>query len=99
MKHYTLDGSAVAALREANGLRLADVADKAGISVPYLSMLEDGRRQPSSAVALKIANALGARFADIAATKGLDSQGRCDHCGYHVDSPGYKTAHEIAQAS
>lgn len=99
MKHYTLNRQAVAQLREAQGLSQVQLAEIVGVGPDMLSRYESGARQPSSAVALKIATALGVRFADITVTKGLDAQGRCDHCGYHVDSPGYKAAHGLVKVS
>lgn len=44
---------------------LADVADEAGISVPYLSEVERGRKEPSSEVLAAVAGALGLRLADL----------------------------------
>jgi len=44
-------------LRKERGLRLKDIADKAGISVPFLSDLERGRTQPSLETLRTIAGA------------------------------------------
>lgn len=44
---------------------LSDVADKAGISVQYLSEVERGRKEPSSEVLAAVAGALGLRMADL----------------------------------
>lgn len=44
---------------------LADVAERAGISVQYLSEVERGRKEPSSEVLAAVAGALGLRLADL----------------------------------
>lgn len=74
MKHYELDGRQVALLREQRGMGQADLAEKCDLAASYVSLLESGTRQPSSAVALKIAAALGVRFKDITRTKGLQPE-------------------------
>jgi transcriptional regulator with XRE-family HTH domain len=65
MKHYTLDGSAVAALREAAGLTQVQLAKLVGIGPDGISRLESGARQPSPQTARRIADALGVEFAAI----------------------------------
>ena len=45
--------------REELGERLVDVADRAGISVQYLSEIERGRKDPSSEVLSAVSGALG----------------------------------------
>jgi transcriptional regulator with XRE-family HTH domain len=72
MKHYELDGHEVALLREQQGMSQADLAEKCGVNPSYMSLLESGGRQPSSAVTFKIASALGVAFAAITRTKGLE---------------------------
>lgn len=74
MKHYDLDGPAVARLRESKGLSQVDLADRCGVNPSYVSLLESGTRQPSSALALKIANTLRVKFADITRTKGYEGE-------------------------
>lgn len=44
---------------------LTDVAERAGISVQYLSEVERGRKEPSSEVLAAVAGALGLRMADL----------------------------------
>jgi transcriptional regulator with XRE-family HTH domain len=44
---------------------LADVADDAGVSVPYLSEVERGLKEPSSEVLGAVAGALGLRLVDL----------------------------------
>jgi transcriptional regulator with XRE-family HTH domain len=51
-------GKAIQVVRQAKKLRLASVAKAAGISVPFLSLVEGGRRQPSLQVLRRIADAL-----------------------------------------
>lgn len=72
MKHYDLDGQAVARLREAKGLSQVDLAARCDVNPSYVSLLESGTRQPSSSLALKIAKVLGVKFADITTGKELE---------------------------
>ncbi|WP_090054663.1 helix-turn-helix domain-containing protein [Lentzea fradiae] len=51
--------------REELGERLVDVADRAGISVQYLSEIERGRKEPSSEMIAAVAGALGVDLADL----------------------------------
>lgn len=44
---------------------LSDVAEKAGISVQYLSEVERGLKEPSSEVLSAVVGALGLRLADL----------------------------------
>lgn len=52
-------GKAIRIVREAKGIRLAVLAERSGVSVPFLSLVEHGDRQPSLAVLRKIADGLG----------------------------------------
>jgi transcriptional regulator with XRE-family HTH domain len=65
MKHHRLNGSTVAALREARGVSQAELARLCEISASYLSQLESGRRQPSPSVARLLAEHLGTAFSEI----------------------------------
>ncbi|USX51827.1 helix-turn-helix domain-containing protein [Lentzea sp. HUAS12] len=51
--------------REERGDRLVDVAERAGISVQYLSEIERGRKEPSSEMIAAVAGALGVELADL----------------------------------
>ncbi|MDX1965800.1 MAG: helix-turn-helix transcriptional regulator [Planctomycetaceae bacterium] len=51
-------GSTLRMLREARKLSLKDVAKDAEISTPFLTLVEQGRRQPSLVVLRKLASAL-----------------------------------------
>jgi predicted transcriptional regulator len=51
--------------RKQAGRTLADVAEQAGISTPYLSEVERGRKEPSSEVLSAVAGALGLRLVDL----------------------------------
>lgn len=51
-------GKGIRIVREAKGLRLGDVGKYAGVSVPFLSLVEKGEREPSLDVVLRIATAL-----------------------------------------
>jgi transcriptional regulator with XRE-family HTH domain len=52
-------GKAIRILRQAKGLRIGDVAENAGISAPFLCLVENGERQPSLTVLQRLAAALG----------------------------------------
>ncbi|MDE9367499.1 helix-turn-helix transcriptional regulator [Luteipulveratus sp. YIM 133132] len=57
-------------LREARlrqGRTLADVSGEAGVSMPYLSEIERGLKEPSSEVLGALCGALGATVADLVA--------------------------------
>ncbi len=52
-------GTVIRILRQARALKLKQLADAAGLSLPFLSLLESGQRQPSLDVMRRIASALG----------------------------------------
>jgi transcriptional regulator with XRE-family HTH domain len=52
-------GRAVRILRKSRGQKQSDLARAAGISVPMVSLLESGERQPSLSVLRRLAKALG----------------------------------------
>lgn len=56
-------GRAIAAARQANGLRTVDLAAAVGISRPYMANLEAGRVRLTDEVADKLAGALRVRKA------------------------------------
>lgn len=51
--------------RQAQGGRLVDVAERAGISPQYLSEIERGRKEPSSEMIAAVTGALGVDLADL----------------------------------
>ena len=51
--------------RHANERTLADVAQRAGVSIQYLSEVERGLKEPSSEVLSAVAGALGLRLFDL----------------------------------
>lgn len=51
--------------REYRGLTQQELAEKAGISKPYLSQIEAGKRKGSTAVLSALANALGLTLDDL----------------------------------
>lgn len=53
------NGYAVRALRKLIGLNVSELAGRAGIRQPHMSLIEQGKRQPSDDVAMRIAIALG----------------------------------------
>lgn len=52
-------GKAIRIVREAKGMKLAMLAERGGVSVPFLSLVENGERQPSLVVLRKLAEGLG----------------------------------------
>lgn len=46
---------------------LADVSEKSGVSIQYLSEIERGRKEPSSEILGAVAGALGMRLVDLTA--------------------------------
>ncbi len=59
MASRNVNGHTVKALREALGYKLGDLAAQLGIKHGTLSNIEAGRRQPSPALARRIADELG----------------------------------------
>ena len=58
-------GAELRRARHESGRTLGDVAGKAGISTPYLSEVERGRKEPSSEVLEAVAGALELRLVDL----------------------------------
>jgi transcriptional regulator with XRE-family HTH domain len=52
--------------RTEQGLRLADVAERAGVSTQYLSEVERGRKEASSEVLGAVTEALGSSLSELA---------------------------------
>jgi len=61
-------GAKIRERRTAGDLTLEDLADSAGLSVTYLGQTERGQRNPSVLVLWRIADALGVRLDELAAT-------------------------------
>lgn len=59
-------GHVLRAARRDQGLRLTDVADRAGMSPQYLSEVERGRKEASSQVLSALTRALGLTLVDLA---------------------------------
>lgn len=55
-------GNTLRMIREAKDLKLKDVATAANISMPFLTLVEQGRRQPSLTVLRELALALSVPF-------------------------------------
>jgi transcriptional regulator with XRE-family HTH domain len=53
-------GRRLAGIRERRGWKQTDLAEKAGLSVAFISEIENGKRNVSSEKLLQLANALGA---------------------------------------
>lgn len=53
-------GSRIAELRSRKGILQKDLAEQAGISVSFLSEVENGHRTPGAEILLRIADVLGA---------------------------------------
>ena len=67
-------GAHLRRLRHERGERLADTAERAGISPQYLSEIERGLKDPSSEMLSAIAGALGTDVGAIAVAVGLRMQ-------------------------
>lgn len=52
-------GKTIRILRQAKGLKLTQLASNSGISVAFLSLVENGERQPSLDVIRRLGKALG----------------------------------------
>jgi len=58
-------GASLRRRRDEQGLRIVDVADRASLSVAYVSEVERGRKEPSSEVVSALCGALGASLAEV----------------------------------
>ena len=58
-------GRSLRAIREEQGGRLVDIAERAGISPQYLSEIERGRKEPSSEMIAAVTGALGVDLAGL----------------------------------
>lgn len=67
-------GSQLRALRTAEGRTVASVATVAGLSVPYIANLENGRGNPTVTALTRLAEALGARL-EISLARGAEGEG------------------------
>ncbi len=66
-RYYEALGRAIRVLRTERGLERKDLAGAAGLSYPYLSEIETGRKRPSSKALFVIAEALGVRPSEVLA--------------------------------
>ncbi|MEK5068583.1 helix-turn-helix domain-containing protein [Sporosarcina sp. FSL K6-1508] len=58
-------GLAIKGVRNDKGLTLSDLSELSGISKPYLSQIESGKRQPSTEILKKLAIALEIHYFDL----------------------------------
>ncbi|HLT62365.1 MAG TPA: helix-turn-helix domain-containing protein [Microlunatus sp.] len=68
----SLIGGALRLVRQKQGRTLADVAEAAGVSVPYLSEIERGRKEPSSEVLGAVCDALRIELVELVALVGRE---------------------------
>src|SRR5215207_3247450 len=61
----TAIGTVLRRLRRQQGRTLQDVADAAGVSMPYLSEIERGRKEASSEILAVICRALGINLPEL----------------------------------
>jgi transcriptional regulator with XRE-family HTH domain len=66
MRYHRLNGAALAARREAKGFSQRELARRCGISAPYLCQIENGLKQPSPPVMIRLVAELGILLADVA---------------------------------
>jgi transcriptional regulator with XRE-family HTH domain len=64
-KEAVLFGAAVRRAREQRGIAQSVIADAAGISLTYLSLLERGENTPTLTVVFRICDALGIAPSDL----------------------------------
>ncbi|MBF6500094.1 helix-turn-helix transcriptional regulator [Nocardia farcinica] len=83
--------SLVRAVRRQRGLTLEEVAAQAGLTKSYLSKIEREQSNPSIAVALKIAKALGVDVGQLFATDGASRSLVIDRAADDTGGPGYRT--------
>lgn len=67
-----LVGAALRRARLRQGRTLRDVADRAQVSLPYLSEIERGRKEPSSEVLAAVCRALGLQLVDLVGALHVD---------------------------
>ncbi|GAB2844464.1 helix-turn-helix domain-containing protein [Lentzea nigeriaca] len=79
--------------REERGDRLVDVAERAGISVQYLSEIERGRKEPSSEMIAAVTGALGIDLADLL----IGIAGQVRH--FHQQVQHFQTSRPIGRPS
>jgi transcriptional regulator with XRE-family HTH domain len=65
-------GSVFRRLRRERGITLRELAELAQVSVPYLSEIERGRKEPSSEILAAICRALGLELSDLLAEVQFD---------------------------
>src|SRR4051812_29246198 len=65
--YYEAVGRAIRVLRTERGMERKELAEAAGLSYPYLSEIETGRKRPSSKALFVIAEALGVRPSEVLA--------------------------------
>ncbi|MFQ5765839.1 MAG: helix-turn-helix domain-containing protein, partial [Rhodospirillales bacterium] len=61
-------GVTIRRLRRQHGLTQAAMADRLGISAPYLNLIEHNRRRITAALLVKLGDVFGLEFADLAGT-------------------------------
>lgn len=59
MSTRKVNGSSIRAIREAVGIKHGDLAVRCGFTPSYLSHIESGAKQPSAAMARRLADELG----------------------------------------
>lgn len=59
MSTRKVNGASIRAIREALGIKHGDLALRCGFTPSYLSHIESGAKQPSSAMARRLADELG----------------------------------------
>lgn len=63
-------------IRQKDGYSLSALAHQSGVSLPYLSDLENGQRWPNATQLKKLANALNVPVSVLERTKNVDDDGR-----------------------
>lgn len=94
----TLLGSVLRRARHDQKRTLSDVAEQAGISVPYLSEIERGRKEPSSELLAAVCGALDLDLLDLVSRTYIDLVGRREAAAEAV-RPRQLTAQRIGRTA
>ena len=80
----TRSATSCARIRHDRGERLADTADRAGVSPQYLSEIERGLKEPSSEMIAAVAGALEVTLVDLTAAVVDDLRAAADRATAHA---------------
>jgi transcriptional regulator with XRE-family HTH domain len=85
-------GAQLRRIRQERGERLADTAERAGVSPQYLSEIERGLKEPSSEMIAAVAGALELTLVDLTAAVGDELRDRAGDRAVGSSAVGVQTA-------